>query len=236
MKASLTILLFFVLTSVVFAQLDVDIQGLNDVSPYNRGTKGFDLRYEGVKGTPLLFEDWQVAKIQLANRDTFSASAKINIDLEQNVLLLQWKDGKVGQISLSKIKAFQTEDKDGTHSWQLMTEKEVEGTTNSQLKVYETLSAGKFTLLKSVKKSFKKANFKEAYSIGNRFDEYIMQVDYWLREEQKPYQEIKLKRKALEEALPRQTSRIESVLKKQKLNLGDEKEMVVLLKALEEAQ
>lgn len=236
MKARLTVLLFFALTSVVFAQLDVDIQGLNDVSPYNRAIKGFDLRYEGVKGTPLLFEDWQPAKLQLANRDTFSASVKINVDLEQNVLLLQWKNGKVGQISLFKLKAFQIEDKDGTHTWQLITEKEVEGTSNSQLKVYEILYAGKFTLLKSIKKSFKKANFKEAYSIGNRFDEYAQEIDYWLREGKKPYQEIKLKRKAIEEALPHQTIQIERVLKTQKLNLGDEKEVVLLLKALEEAQ
>ncbi|MFN7119682.1 MAG: hypothetical protein ACK4TA_23000 [Saprospiraceae bacterium] len=236
MKTTFTFAFLLLAYSTIFAQVLLDIQGLNDVSPYNRGAKGFDLRYEGVRGTPLLFDDWQTAKIQLADRDTFGATAKINVDLEQNLLILQLPGEKVGQVSPYKLKAFKIEDAASrqTQLWTVLREKEVEGTTNSQEKFYELLHQGKFTLLKSVKKTFKRANYKEAYSIGARYDEYIKGVDYWLREGDKPFQEIKLKRKSLDEVLSRYASRMERIIKNQKLNVSEEKDVIKLLTALEE--
>lgn len=226
----------FLFAHSLLAQFDVEITliGTNDISPYNRGSKGFDLRYEGVKGDPLLFKDWQTTSIQLTNRDTFSASAKINVDLIAQVLIIQLRNGTSGQIPLSKIKAFKIENPDGTtRLWKIYSEKEIEGSTGEGLKPYEVLVEGDFTLLKRMDKKFKKASFKEAYSIGNRYDEYVPTTDYWFREGKKPYQEIKLKRKAIEEALSAHTETVEKAMKAQKLDLTSEKEVVQLLKTLE---
>lgn len=237
MKLSLVITLFcLVFYSHLSAQLDVEINliGAGDLTPYKHGGKGFDLRYEGVRGTPLLFEDWQTAQIQLVNQDTFSNPVKINVDLEQNIMIIQMRNGTLGQVNISKMKAFKIIQADNqSDTWQILPEKEVENNNNGQLKCYQILYHGTFTFLKEVNKKFVKASYQQAYSIGNRYDEYVPDVVYWLRENKAAFQKVKLKQKAIEAALPSQASRLGRVAKTQNLNIGNEKEVAQLLAVLE---
>jgi len=236
MKFSLLICSIFLFScGYLSAQLDLEINliGDGDMAPY-KNSRGFDLRYEGVRGTPLLFDDWQTAQIQLINQDSFSNLTKMNVDLNLQVMVIQMRDGSTGQVNISRIKSFKTISPDNQiNTWQILPEKEIEGTDNPQLKCYHILHAGKITFVKAVNKKLLKASYKEAYSIGNRYDEYIKDVEYWISADEKPYQKIKLKQKSLEEALPRQAARIARTLKTQKLSAGDEKDIIQLLQILE---
>jgi len=244
MKICFTILLAG-LAIVAVAQTPAANQGfdpeqnlriLGNLDPLSAGAIGFDNRYEGIKGSPFLFTDFQMGTIQFAKQDTFSTVFKLNLDLVKNTLLVQLRNGSLGEISANNLKALKFANIPGqTSQWIIASEKAVEGINSVRLKFYGAVYDGKSRLLKSVEKKFKKADYQGAYSSDRTYDEFLTNETYWLSVNGKPFEKVKMKRKDIEKTLADQANQVEKLVKEQKLNLNSESDIVQLLKLLDQS-
>ncbi len=215
------------------AEMEQNLRMLGNLNALSPGLTGFDNRYEGVQGSPFLFDNWTEGTLQFAKQDTFSKGiVRINIDLIKQVILVPLRDGTQGEMSALNIKAFRA--KDG-RTWITATEKEVEGSSSVRLKFYEVIYQGnRFALFKSVGKRYHQADFKGAYSSNVRHDEFVTEVFYWLNETGEKPQKFKvMRRKNLETALPAHQAAIKKLVQEHKLNLNDEKDAALLLQMLD---
>ena len=230
--------IFLGFTPSLFAQQGIDpeqnLRALGNLTPLSVGAIGFDNRYAGVQGTPLLFPEWQWGTIQFTKQDTFSVPYKLNVDLIKNTLIIQLRDGSLGEISANNVQAIQVKNEAGAAMrWRVASEKEVEGIRSVRLKFYQAFYDGKSSLLKSNDKRFKKADYKGAYNAGNTHDEFLTEEAFWLRVEEKPFEKIKIRRKEMENALSAQAAEVTRLTKTNKLNLNDVNDVAQLLMLLE---
>lgn len=230
------ITLFF---SVVMAQQVFDpeqnLRDLGNLSPYSAGAVAFDNRYEGIQGTPFLFEDWRMGSIKFVKQDTFGTPVKLNVDLITQVVAVLLRDGSVGEMSATYIRELKVSNPAAKSSKHFLVAREgdIEGIRSVRLKFYEILHKGEFTFLKLVEKKFKKADFQGAYSADRRYDEFLTQESYWLQIPGKSFEKVNLKRKDIEKALTGYEDRISGIAKKNKLSLNQEEDIARLLGLLE---
>ena len=137
----------------------------------------FDNRYEGVKGTPFLFDDWSLGSV-LYDNTLFSKELEYRYDVIKNDLHIRFRSGEVRIPDNFHILQFSLKDKQGkTHFFDHAL---VTGERTDQF--YEVLYSGKQTqLLKLVKKELRKADYKGAYSTDQRSDEFTTKTKYFLR-------------------------------------------------------
>ncbi len=231
----LMILFFSAATAQQTFDPEQNLRDLGNLSPYGAGAIGFDNRYEGIQGTPFLFEDWRLGSIKFIKQDTFSAPVKLNVDLITQVVTVQLRNGTAGEMSASYIQGLKVLDPDTKSSRQYLVAREgdIEGVRSVRLKFYEILHKGEFTFLKLVEKKFKKADFQGAYSADRRYDEFLTQESYWLQIPGKPFEKVALKRKNIEKALAGYEDRVSTITKKNKLNLNQEEDIAQLISLLE---
>lgn len=199
------------------------------------GAMGFDERYEGSKGTPYLFDQWQTARAKMYGLDTFSAEIKMNVDLIRQLMTMQLRDGTTGYISPFNIKNIIIEEAGGNSShWVVLPEHKVEGSDNEQPKFYKVLHQGDdYTLLKETKKLLIKATFKQPYSVSRNYDEFVTEYHYWLKEGDAPFKKVTLRKKILEKALSEKETSVHQITKNQNIDVREEAGIVRLLEFLE---
>lgn len=210
-----------------------DLRQLGTIGPMSPGARTIDTRYEGVKGSPFLFEDWTSAALQLKDKEDFGNEVSINIDGEKNHLYFQLPGGYDGMIPAERLQAIKVKIAPEKYQiYEVWSSKEVEGEKEPILKYYESLYDDKFKLLKLDYRYFVKADYKGPYSSDRRYDEYIADSSLWLKEEGGSFHKIKLKRKSIEQALPSYASDIQKVMKQHKIILQSENDLIALLKLL----
>lgn len=238
MKKQLPLLLLLLITSLLTAQTTTtysenDLRDLARLSPNTPGVRSVDLRYEGVKGTPMLNNDWQTGAFRLHDNEEFSQELQVQLDLVNQLLYFSLSNGFTGSLPTAKVAELRLYTGEDTFRlFRVYPEAEVEGTNDPKLKYYEVLFDGPFSLLQYHFKYFREADFKGAYSADRRYDEYVDQHVLWLREGDQPFEKIKLKKKAILDALPSYQQEAQKVMKAQKITLREEADLVRLLEAL----
>lgn len=229
------ILMYFSVLGQQTFDPEQNLRDLGNLTPYATGAVGFDNRYEGIQGTPYLFENWRLGSIKFAKQDTFSAPVKLNVDLVTQVVTVQLRNGTVGEMSATYIQALKVSVPESKSSSQFIVAREgdIESIRSVRLKFYEVLYKGEFAFLKSVEKKFKKADFQGAYSADRRYDEFLTEESYWLQSPGKPYEKVNLKRKDIEKALAGYEDRVSGLVKKNKLSLNQVEDIARLLSMLE---
>lgn len=213
---------------------DEDLRQLGTLGPMSAGARTIDLRYEGVIGTPLLFDEWKKAALKLKGKEGFGNEVSINIDGENNNLYFQLPGGYTSSIPAEKLQAVKVQTApDEYRLFEVLPANEVEGGRDTILKYYETLYDGQFRLLKQDRRFLLKADYKGPYSPDRRHDEYTSNVSYWLKEDGDGYEKVKFRRKSIQQALPKQEGRVKKLIKENDLNLDTEADMVDFLKLLE---
>lgn len=210
-----------------------NLEQLGNLGSFNVGAVAFDNRYEGVKGSALLFDHWQIARIRFAGQDTLGIPVKMNVDVYGGTIAVLLPSGSIGQSALRNAQAIQTEENGlPDKNYIVAPEREIGGNSN-RFVLYQVLYDGEVQLLKSIQKIIREADYKGAYSMGNPYDEIITETDYWLGAPGEGYEKIKLRRKDLQNALPKAADRMSDVVKKQKLQWSEEGDVIRLLAALE---
>ncbi len=198
----------------------------------------FDFRYEGVKGTPYLYEDWQKGYVNFKNKKEEEAKTfKMNINLYEHTLFVVLYNGTVGTLPSQHIEDVNfiiEENGEATERKFIpLPRKQVEGLKVPGLGFYQIVHKGEYLLLKNYRKIFQEADYKGAYSTDVRYDEYKDEKKYFFSKDGTTFEKLKLKSKNLEKALPKHASDIKKTIKEKKLNLSNDEDVKTLLITLE---
>lgn len=212
-----------------------NMRQLANIGPLSPGARTFDNRYEGVKGSPYLFEEWVDGKIFIKGNEQSEKELKVNINQYQNQLVVLFASGEAGSVPAGKIHEVVVETPSGDRLFRVYPEFLVDNNKNEQPRFFEVLHDGEFTILKSHDKMFQEADYKGAYSVDRRYDQFLDQSKYYIRVAGEDFDSFqKLKRRNLEKALPGFEDEIRSLEKKNDLDLKEEADVLKLMEKLEE--
>ncbi len=209
-----------------------DMQYLGSLNPFEAGGRVVDLRYEGVKGTPLLFDDWVVCRMQMIKPVERIIEVEVVLNLTEQRLFFRSIGGKGGgELPLDLFDAilFTEQDK----YLRIFPENEIEGGNNDQLRFYEVMHEGEVVFMKSLKKLFREADYRGAYSPDRRFDEYVYKEEYFIGPNSGPFTKVRLKEKLLLKALPDQADELKDLIRESAFDLSTEAGVTALLEAFE---
>jgi len=190
----------------------------------------WDNRYEGVRGTPYLKNVWQNAQIISIEGKVYN-NVPLKYDVYSNLLAV--KNSKGDSISTET-----TNTKEFTWIGTGMTfvkEPLLDNTTDLKNfgRLYQQIFKGnKTTLLKNYRKELLKADYQGGYNANRRYDELIDETDYYLKKDTQ-IEKIKLNEKNIVKFLADKEKEVKDFIKKQKLNLKNETDVVKLLQYYE---
>lgn len=204
-----------------------NIDAIANASPLNPGAVGFDDRYEGVKGTPLLFNDWMEGNLFLKD-NAWVRSIKMNLNIHDGILyIFTPENGQVLTLPYEEINEVHLFSNGETVLFRKYSQDQFKKRSD-QDQLFEVLAQGKYTFLRLSKKLFREANYQQAYSPDRRYDEFILSTSYYLTNSNGILEKIKLTEKALCKMFPDQKSRIKEIVKNTGLSEGEEMVLAVL--------
>jgi len=196
------------------------------------GAVEFDVRYEGVKGHPYLYQNWYPASFKIANKKYQDDKAEFRVDLGKGEVQIRfsgsynlsfpfdrfqkiWIDkGNVKIPFVTKVMSFQGQ-KPNTF-------------------LLEILHEGDFTFYKLHHKIFKQADYanSDSYADISTSDEFKSETAYYLSASDGRFEKIKLKKKSITKKFPELTQHFKQNLGKKKVGAIAQEEMIRLLNTL----
>jgi hypothetical protein len=204
-----------------------------DIRTINRNSQSssqhfntFDFRYEGTRGSAWLWEDWKPGEILLADNQMIAKNVAFRFDASKNELHIKsTKDTAVKILYNTDILRVSVP-LDGNTL--ILRKLDIPGQKPAQL--YVQLYAGTtYEAFALVEKVVRKADFGHPLGPDRRYDEWLVEKDYFLKTGEK-FKKFKLTRSGLEKVLP---ARADRYLEKETFNDVLEAELVELLITLE---
>lgn len=204
-----------------------NISSIANISPLSPGAMGFDDRYEGVKGTPLLYDDWVEGNLFLKD-NAWVRNLKMNLDIHDHfIYLISPENGQIFTLSSEEISEIHLFPEGKTILFRKFSPEQFDSRIDPD-QLFEVLAQGEYTFLKLSKKLFREANYQQAYSPDRRYDEFILSTSYYLTNSDGMFEKIKLTEKALCKLFPEQKSLIKEIVKNTGLSEGEEIVITVL--------
>ncbi len=192
-------------------------------------TTNMDELYEGVKGTPYLFDEWKLGNIYL-NDNTYINSVNIKYNVyTDDVLYLNSTSGDSLIIDRSVIKSFEIND-DNSGNMLLFREISLRPDKKERNTFIKVIYENKSKFIIKYTKTFIKADYKGAYSAGRKYDEYVDDYQYYIVTNPDNPAKIKLNRKSVVKALSDREDKIMAYMNEHNLNLDNEDDIVELMK------
>ncbi len=139
-------------------------------------TTNMDELYEGIKGTPYLFDDWKQGNIYL-NDNTYINDVNIKYNIyTDDVLYLNSTSGDSLIIDRSVIKSFEIND-DNSGNMLLFREISLRADKKERNTFIKVIYEDKSKFIVKYTKTFIKADYKGAYSAGRKYDEYVDDIN-----------------------------------------------------------
>lgn len=207
-----------------------ELRTLGNITPYSPGVTGFDNRYEGVKGTPYWYDNWQSGYVVVQGKGKLEKSIPLQLDAYNHMIYFRIEDKVAGFLPAKSVQSVILDD---GSVWQSFPEAMVAGNKSEKWKFYRVLHQGDYLLLGSADKILKKADYQGAYSADRRYDEFLVEEGYFLSADQKSFEKIKLKTKQIPKFFPGREATVERLIKKQGWDTETETGFVQLLQALE---
>lgn len=211
---------------------NLNFQQTLNVTPFTAGARGFDNRYEGIKGSPYVFADWRRGDIIVAEKDTTLEDLFLNLNTLNQTVILQMSANSIASAPATSVREVIVEDA-GPRLFRVYDRAVIEGGGEAKPKFYEVLHEDDRVFLKAHDKLFLEADYKGAYSANQTADEFFDEPKYYLQVGDGTFQQVKLRPKQLEKMLPSQKKEIKRLAKEQGLTLYEEEEWVRLLQQLD---
>ena len=191
-------------------------------------TTNMDGLYEGVRGTPYMFNEWKPGNIYL-NDNTYINDVNIKYNIyTDDLLYLHSKSGDSLIIDRSLINSFEITD-DNSGNLLLFKDISLRPDKNVKSTFVKVLYYDKSKFIIKYTKTFIKADYKGAYSAGRKYDEYIDDYQYYIIKDSNNPVKIKLNKKSVVKILSDRKNKIESYINEHRLNLNDEDGIAELL-------
>jgi len=179
-----------------------NINSIIKLAPYSNGTVGFDNRYEGVKGSPRLFEKLMPSVLRVKDQDYY-IKLETDLDIERNTLLFTHpKTGKLLSIPSDIVVELIVTDEAGND----LTFRTIEGMTfEKEIKenrFIQILSESPYLFIKMCVKTFLEADYKGLYSADRPYDEYEIKIRYYIAGTDAVLRQVQLNRNSLIKLFP----------------------------------
>ena len=208
-----------------------NLQAIASISPTSVGGMGFDNRYEGVKGSPRLF-DTLIASYLLVRGQEKYIQFNSDIDVVRNTLIfIHPNSGKLLELS-SEIVDELIMHKDGrdiifSTTKGLQFDKEIK-----ENRFFRVLLAEPHQFIMVPEKTFIEADYKAAYSADRRYDEYQPYNKYFIKGADNVFHQIQLNKKSLVKIFPDRKEMINDAFRENS-DKEDEEKVIELLQRLQ---
>ena len=185
----------------------------------------FDNRYEGVKGTPYVFEQFRQGEVFLKSKKKVVVK-ELNYNCMENEIVYLDPATKVTRLmNRFKVDLFMLHN--GTEMISFVPVKlEEDAETIFAQVLYNRGSM----VYKVYEKEWVKANYEGGYSADRKYDEFVDKYSlYFMKEGDKVLYKAKKSKKQMLSAFPEQEKEISSFIKSNKLDLKNEESLVKLL-------
>lgn len=203
-----------------------------------RNVQSFDNRYEGVKGSQFIFEDWSEGQLTLNDSAKVREQLMYKFDAMKNELWVKLPTNQQRILYNNELMAFELYRPDGKkYIFKKIKLPESNDRNHFAQIIYEGKS---ITLAKDIRKVFRKSNLEDKgmVTVGNAYDWFEEIDDYFIKINNSSYQKTKLKKGDIAEKMPKnQEKLIDAFCKKNHLSgkLTDD-EAVTLLNYLDSLQ
>ncbi len=217
MKKTLTFLVFLTQLALAHAQIVVtsaDNATMNSftksdeirrafTSGNSRPPTGFDNRYEGVQGTPFLFENWLEGDLTLSDSAVVRDKMKYKFEVINNTIWLKMATGEERILYNKELLSLELKGPDGT-KYLIKKTKLPDATDKNHFSIILFEDAN-ITLVKDIKKIFRKANLEDKgiVTVGKAYDSFEEVVKYYLKTKNVGFEEISLKKSKLISLVPK---------------------------------
>lgn len=180
---------------------DLNLRAIGSLNPSSAGAVSFDNRYEGVQGSPRLF-DTLFASLMLPRGDEKYIQFLSDLDIvNNNVLFLHPRTGVLMELSSDNIKELIISTDRGDIIFRTTGEISFEKTMKED-KFYQVLKDSPNQFIKVPDKLFIQAEYKGPYTIDRRFDEYRPENKYFIEGPGGVFYQVQLTRRSLIKLFP----------------------------------
>lgn len=190
-----------------------------------------DHRYEGLRGTPYFLPEWNKGEIEMAAGQHYrDVPLKFDAYRQHLILRRSWAGNDSIIVNADQVKSFQLKNSDG--QFYVFRHVPAAKTDDELLRegYFLVLYQGKSALLKRILKSFKKADYKDPYSNGTRYDEFRDVISYYILKPDQTLAKVKLSDKSIIETLGDQADDLKAFVKQEKLSVKTENDAIQLVK------
>ena len=178
-----------------------NLKAIGNLNPNSSGGSGFDTRYEGVKGSPRLFDTLLPSFLKVKGQEYYLQLAT-DIDVIGNSLLfINPKTGKLVSIPSDNIIEVIVTNDETELTFQTTEGKNFEKDINEN-KFFQVIKDGTYKFIKMPGKKFIEANYKGGYNSDRRYDEYKTNYKYYIMTDDSIFHQIKLNKKSLIKLFP----------------------------------
>ena len=229
-------LIFFLSAGVISKGQDKD-PNLNDQDLKNLNTNfivpSFNLAFEGVYGTPYLYQDWAKGIVIMTSGDTLK-DQDLKFDIYQDQLLAINK--RTGQTIIPMpdvLRSFVIVDSlNHAHLFLNTLSNEVDD-ERGRKGFYEVLFQREYLLLSKHRKSYVKANYTGAYSANRPYDEFKTETKrYSMITKEGSYIQLKRGQKGVLKSLD-DDGTLKKIVDEKKLDLKREEDLIELIIAMD---
>jgi hypothetical protein len=186
-----------------------------------------DNRYQGIKGSPRLFDKWYPAEIILNGGQKYQ-NIPLKLDVFENQELItknQAGDSLFVKEDMVSYFSIYNEDTKITHTFKRFKEK----STDKKPIFFDVLHEGKYSLLAKRYKNFSPADFKGGYSTQRFYDEYTNATDLFVKTaETEDLVKMKSNKKAIMKVLAGKDKELSAFIDKENLDLKNEQDLAKL--------
>jgi len=204
-----------------------NLKAISALAPYSDGAIGFDNRYQGIRGSPRLFDTLLVSFLLLKGQDYY-IQVEADLDIAGNMVLFNHpKTHKLTAIPSDIVKEiiFNKAGKD------LLFRTSTGSPFDREIKeerFFQVLKDAPVPFIKMPLKTFTEADYKGAYSADRRYDEFETKTRYYLMGKDNIFHQVQLTRKSLEKLYPEKKDLIEKAFS-EKTNLNNEDLVVSII-------
>ncbi len=178
-----------------------------------RNVTGFDNRYEGVKGSPFLFEDWLEGKLVLSDSAVVSNQLLYKFDAVKNEVWIKMNNGQERILFNNELLSFEFYKPDGKKiKFKKVKLPESENRHHFIITIFDGQNA---TLLKDIKKIFRKSNLEDKgiVTVGNPYDWFEEINTFYVKKGNTQLEKVVLKKSNIIDAFKLSKPATESVEK-----------------------
>jgi len=228
------ILILFLSSASVYSQVtdpyqkgysaEQNLKAIGRITPYSPGGMGFDNRYLGVVGSPLLFDKLLPALVKINTEERY-LNIESNLDVYQDRLIFSHPVTKnLMYIPVDIIDEVLINHNGENLIFRTTKDKKFDPSID-KIRFYQVLYSNGITLVKIAVKRLIPADYQAVYSADRRYDEFETKFIYYYIGENAVFRKITPNKKSLLKVFPEKSEVIERTLREKEF--VDTDEMVI---------